>query len=151
MTQDQYNFIVGKKTQVQHLIPSALKEEELTKICVDFEFEEAKIDEYLKCLEIDEKYKGIAAFEWQQTLSKDQKLHERKQKQLQAERERRRQDRLKEIKERREVEKAEREARRAARQAEKEQRALEKEARKAEKEAKKQERIQKGEEEEQKG
>lgn len=47
LNQDQYNFIIAKKEQVKHLIPSALKEEELTKICVDFEFEEAKIDEYL--------------------------------------------------------------------------------------------------------
>ena len=71
LTQQQYNFIIDKKAQVKHLIPSALKEEELTKICVDFEFEEEKIDEYLKCLEIDEKYRGIAAFEWQQTQSKE--------------------------------------------------------------------------------
>ena len=151
LTQDQYNFIFDKKAQVQHLIPSALKEEELTKICVDFEFEEAKIDEYLKCLEIDEKYRGIAAFEWQQTQSKEQKLHERKQKQLQAERERRRKERLREQKERRDQERVEREARKEARRLEKEQKALEREARKAEREAKRLERIQRGEEEEEKG
>lgn len=78
MTQEQYNFILEKKTQVKHLIPSALKEEELQKICVDFGFDDEKITEYLKCLEVDEKYKGIAAFEWQQTMTKEQKTHERR-------------------------------------------------------------------------
>jgi hypothetical protein len=57
-----------------------LKAEELRKICIDFEFEEEKIDEYLNCLEVDKKYKGIEAFEWHQTKTKEQKLHERKQK-----------------------------------------------------------------------
>ncbi len=57
-----------------------MKAEELRKICIDFEFEEEKIDEYLNCLEVDKKYKGIEAFEWHQTKTKEQKLHERKQK-----------------------------------------------------------------------
>jgi hypothetical protein len=60
------------------LIPHAIKEEELHKICVDFGFDEEKIDEYLKCLDVNEKYKGIAAFEWQQTMTKEQKAHERR-------------------------------------------------------------------------
>jgi len=34
------------------------------KICLDFDFEEEKIDEYLKFFETDEKYKGIPAYEW---------------------------------------------------------------------------------------
>ena len=41
-----------------------MKNSELHKLCVDFEFEEEKIDEYLKCLEIEEKYRGLPAFEW---------------------------------------------------------------------------------------
>jgi hypothetical protein len=53
------------------LIPGALKEDEVQKICVDFEFEEDKIDEYLKCLEVDDKYKGITAYEWQTTQTKE--------------------------------------------------------------------------------
>jgi hypothetical protein len=32
------------------------------KICVEFEFDEEKIEEYLKVYEIDEKYKDIPAF-----------------------------------------------------------------------------------------
>lgn len=58
---------------MRHLIPSALKPEELQKICVDFEFEESKIDEYLSCLEVDEKYRNLEAFQWQQTQTKEQK------------------------------------------------------------------------------
>jgi hypothetical protein len=38
--------------------------EEVAKICTDFDFEEEKIDDYLKCFEVDEKYKGIPAYEW---------------------------------------------------------------------------------------
>ena len=38
---------------------------EVEEILRDFDFEEAKIDEYLSCLEIDEKYRGLPAFEWQ--------------------------------------------------------------------------------------
>ena len=64
LTDEQYRFIEQKQYQNAHLIPSALKVLELQKICVDFEFEEEKIDEYLKCLEIDEKYRGLPAFEW---------------------------------------------------------------------------------------
>ena len=59
------------------------------KICVDFDFEEEKIDEYLKFFEIEEKYKGIPAFEWHQTKTREQKLQERKRKLLEAERIRR--------------------------------------------------------------
>lgn len=80
MTQEQYNFIKDKEHKIKHLIPSAIKAEELEKICRDFDFEEAKIDEYLSCLEIDEKYRGLPAFEWQQTQTKEQKLEERRKK-----------------------------------------------------------------------
>lgn len=41
---------------------AALKSDELKKICIDFEFEEEKIDEYLKCLEVEEKYKDLPAY-----------------------------------------------------------------------------------------
>jgi hypothetical protein len=71
LTQEQYNFIKDKEHKIKHLIPSAIKAEELEKICRDFDFEEAKIDEYLSCLEIDEKYRGLPAFEWQQTQTKE--------------------------------------------------------------------------------
>ena len=48
------------------------------KICVDFDFDDEKISEYLKYLEIDDKYKGIPAYEWQQTLTREQKANERR-------------------------------------------------------------------------
>lgn len=38
--------------------------EDVHNLCVEFDFEEDKIDEYLKCYEQDEKYKGIPAYEW---------------------------------------------------------------------------------------
>jgi hypothetical protein len=64
-------FIKGKEEQIKHLIPSAIKAEELEKICRDFDFESDKINEYLACLEVDEKYRGLPAFEWQQTQTKE--------------------------------------------------------------------------------
>jgi len=47
--------------------------DEVEKICKDFDFDEEKIDDYLKCFEIDEKYKGIPAFEWHETKTREQK------------------------------------------------------------------------------
>ncbi len=52
--------------------------EDVHKICVDFDFEEDKIDDYLKTFEVEEKYKGIPAYEWHQTKTREQKAHERK-------------------------------------------------------------------------
>ncbi len=57
-------------------------------ICVDFDFDEEKIDEYLKFFDIDEKYKGIPAFEWHETKTKEQKAHERKKKLMEEQRRR---------------------------------------------------------------
>lgn len=68
--------------------------EDVHKICVDFDFEEDKIDEYLKCFEIDEKYKGIPAYEWHQTKTREQKAQERKKKLLEAERQKRQERKL---------------------------------------------------------
>ncbi len=62
LTQEQEEYVSSKIGQVQHLIPSALKEEEVRKICIDFQFDQAKIDEYLSCYEIEEKYKDLEAF-----------------------------------------------------------------------------------------
>jgi hypothetical protein len=36
--------------------------EDIEKICTDFDFEEDKIDEYLRFFEIDEKYKDLPAY-----------------------------------------------------------------------------------------
>jgi len=80
-------LIESKKDKVKHLIPVALKFEELQKICIEFEFDSAKIDEYLQFLEIDEKYKNVEAYQWQETKSKEQKQMERQRKKLEAERE----------------------------------------------------------------
>lgn len=43
-------------------MPSALKQEELQRICVDFDFDDEKISEYLQCLEIDDKYRDVAGY-----------------------------------------------------------------------------------------
>ena len=72
------------------------------KICVDFDFDEEKIDEYLKVFEIDEKYKGIPAFEWHQTKTKEEKAHDRRKKLLEAERKKRQEERLRIFKEEKE-------------------------------------------------
>ena len=82
------------------------------RICVDFDFEEEKIDEYLKMVEIDEKYKGIPAYEWQQTMTKEQKQQDRKKRLLEAERKKRQEIRLKAIQEEKERRKIEYEEKR---------------------------------------
>jgi hypothetical protein len=53
-------------------------------VCIDFDFEEEKIDDYLHHLEQDEKYKNLPAFDWHTTMTKEQKAHERKRKLLEA-------------------------------------------------------------------
>ena len=67
--------------------------EDVHKICVDFDFEEDKIDEYIREFEIEEKYKGIPAYEWHETKTREQKAQERKMKSLEELRQRRRQER----------------------------------------------------------
>lgn len=115
------------------MIPSALKSEEILKICVDFEFDEKKIDEYLMCYEIEEKYKGLEAYQWQETKTKEAKTQERKKKKLEAEREKRRLERQEEQRAMREQRKKEIEERKVLRQQEKEARKAEREQRKLEK------------------
>lgn len=55
----------------------------------------------MQCLEIEEKYRGVAGYEWQETKSKESKAQDRKLKKLDAERTRRREERQVEIQERR--------------------------------------------------
>jgi hypothetical protein len=55
-----------------------LKAEEVRKICIEFEFDNDKITEYLKFLEIDDKYKGIKAYEWNETKTREQKQEGRR-------------------------------------------------------------------------
>ena len=43
----------------------------------------------MKAYEIDDKYKGLPAYEWQQTMSKEQKAQDRKKRLLEAERKKR--------------------------------------------------------------
>lgn len=64
--------------------------EDVSQICIDFDFDEEKIEEYLKMFEMEEKYKNIPAYEWQQTKTREQKAHERKMKTLDVLREKRR-------------------------------------------------------------
>jgi hypothetical protein len=60
-----------------------------------------KINQYLSCYEIEEKYRDVAAFQWQMTVTREQKLHDRKLKAMEAERKRMRQERLARMKEER--------------------------------------------------
>jgi len=48
------------------------------KICIEFEYEEDKIDEYLRFYIIEDKYKGIPAYEWHQTVTSEQKSANRR-------------------------------------------------------------------------
>ena len=73
----------------------------MQQLCIDFDFEEEKIDEYLKVFEVDDKYKGIPAYEWHETKTKEEKAKDRRKKLLEAERKKRAEDRLRKIKEER--------------------------------------------------
>jgi hypothetical protein len=55
-----------------------LKPEEIKKVCSDFDFDRAKIDEYLKSYDVDDKYRNLPAFQWQETITREQKLQQRK-------------------------------------------------------------------------
>lgn len=44
-----------------------LSDEQIVRVCIDFDFDSAKISEHLKKYETDDKYKGLAEFEWNQT------------------------------------------------------------------------------------
>ena len=83
----------------------------MQKICVDFEFDEDKIEDYLKTYAIEEKYKGIPAFEWHQTKTREQKAHERKKAKLDEERKQRQVQREIAIRARKELQRIEREKR----------------------------------------
>eukprot|EP00350_Pseudokeronopsis_sp_OXSARD2_P005199 CAMPEP_0170545406 /NCGR_PEP_ID=MMETSP0211-20121228/3807_1 /TAXON_ID=311385 /ORGANISM="Pseudokeronopsis sp., Strain OXSARD2" /LENGTH=67 /DNA_ID=CAMNT_0010849303 /DNA_START=298 /DNA_END=501 /DNA_ORIENTATION=+ len=56
--------------------------EEVQRICIDFKFEEDKVDEYLKLFDIEQKYKNLPAFEWHSTKTKEEKNMARKKKLL---------------------------------------------------------------------
>jgi len=93
------------------LMPNALKQEELQRICVDFDFDDEKISEYLQCLEIDDKYRDVAGYQWQETKSKEQKANEKKMKRLQEQRFRDRAERRRAMLEEKEARRVEREHR----------------------------------------
>jgi len=44
-----------------------LRSREVKQLCVVFNFDEALIHEYLSQYEPEEKYKGVAGYEWQET------------------------------------------------------------------------------------
>ena len=47
-----------------------LQHDTVEQICLDFDFDESKIAEYIKEMETKDKYKGIKAYEWQETKTK---------------------------------------------------------------------------------
>jgi hypothetical protein len=58
--------------------------EDVQQICIDFEFDEDKIDEYLRFFEVEDKYKDIPAYEWHETKTKEEKGLERRRKLLEG-------------------------------------------------------------------
>lgn len=121
-----------------------LKADEVRKVCIEFEFDDERIKQYLAAYEIEDKYKGVEAYQWNETLTREQKDHKRRQRLAEAERKKRNEIRLRKLREerakaireheekirekqlRREANEARRQAREAARkkaQAEKEQEA----------------------------
>lgn len=63
LTEEQQKFISQKQNHCIKNIP-VLKKEEVHQICIDFDFEEEKIDEYFRHFEIEAKYKDLPAFQW---------------------------------------------------------------------------------------
>lgn len=45
--------------------------EDIKQHCIDYEFDEDKIREYIKCHEVGEKYKDLPAFQWQETKTRE--------------------------------------------------------------------------------
>jgi hypothetical protein len=86
--------------------------DDVAKICIDFDFEEEKIDEYLKMFDIEEKYKNIPAYEWQTTKTKEQKDHERRKKLMDAMRAKWRENKRKRLEEENRVRREERQKQR---------------------------------------
>ncbi len=41
-----------------------LKADEVSKICSEFDYDRAKIEEYLKSYEIEDKYRDVPAYQW---------------------------------------------------------------------------------------
>jgi len=64
----------------------------IKQICIDFEFDEEKIDEYLHLYDTEEKYKDIPAYEWHETQTKEQKAQVRRKKLLDSIRTRRQEE-----------------------------------------------------------
>lgn len=100
MTKVQEEFISGKVKYCQEHV-KVLKAEEVKKICVEFEFDEDKIDEYLRVYDIEDKYKDVAAYQWQVTVTSEQKVSIRRKKLFETERKRLNEKRLKKLREER--------------------------------------------------
>jgi len=60
-------------------------EEQIVRICLDYEFDPAKIESYLTQFRTEQKYEGIEAYEWQTTLTRQDKENKRKEQQRAAE------------------------------------------------------------------
>jgi len=103
LTRGQQEF-VDERVQFCAKKVSILKPAEVRRICVEFEFEADKIDTYLQYYIIDDKYKDVPAFQWQETLTREQKAQMRRRKLLEAERKRRAVERLRRIREERKQE-----------------------------------------------
>ncbi len=57
-------------------------------MCVEYSFDLEKIDEYLRCYEVDKKYEDVAAFQWQMTVTRQEKNLQRRLRLMEAERKR---------------------------------------------------------------
>jgi len=63
-----------------------LTDEQIVRVCIDFDFDNKKIQSYLKTYETDDKYKGLEEYEWNTTQTKQQKVEDRRRKAAYAER-----------------------------------------------------------------
>lgn len=94
LTPAQESFVADR---VRHCADHVriLKADEVRRICIDFEFDAERVEEYLAVYAVEEKYKGIDAFQWQETVTVEQKNQMRRKKKMESERKKRNETRLK--------------------------------------------------------
>lgn len=61
-----------------------MKDHEVAAVCVDFDFDQPKIQEHLNFYLTDKKYQGLSDFEWNRTQTLEEKNRQRRRKLIMA-------------------------------------------------------------------
>lgn len=71
-------LVARMKQYVNENLAQVITGEQVVRICVDLDFDEAKINNTLRSYETDSKYKGLDAYEWSTAMSRADKKAEKK-------------------------------------------------------------------------